>query len=58
MKVGDKEGERGAHASLHLQSEVRDYFMFSGDTVWCPESGYEVSSQGDEVGMYSDDHST
>jgi len=58
VKLGDEEGEGGVHASLHLQSEGRDCFMLLGETVRCAVSGYEVSSQRDEVGMYNDDHST
>jgi hypothetical protein len=40
------------------QSRGRDCFIILMDTIWCPVSGYDMSSQGDEVGMYSDGHST
>ena len=58
MKLGDRKGGGGAHASLHPQSGGRDVFIMLVDTIWCPVSGYDVSSQGDGVRMYSDDHST
>lgn len=58
MKLGDGEGGGGVHASLHPQSRGRDCFIILMDTIWCPVSGYNMSSQGDEVGVYSDGHST
>ena len=58
MKIGDGEGGGGVHASLLSQSRGRDCFIILMDIIWCPVSGYDVSSQGHEVGMYSDGHST
>ena len=55
MKLGNREGGGGVHDA---QSEGRSSIILLLDDILCLASGSEVSSPGDEVGMYSDDYST
>jgi hypothetical protein len=53
VKLGNREGKQST--CFPPPPEQRETLL---DAIMCLASGYKVSSQGDEVGMYSDDHST
>ena len=56
MKLSNGNGRGGAHASFHPQSKIKMYFMLPNGTTLYPKSGYQVSSEGSDKVVYSDDY--